>query len=155
MHEGDVIKVNDMNSQKALRIRFWSEVIACCLIAVSLSAVASVAIQCCGGLNIEYSEGSRSGVIQKLSKKGVIWKTWEGELNLGYNDSRIDSEGRQTIAPAVFIFSCSSDGTAKSLADAEQAGRRVTIGYKQYLLRGWDKGSTSYDVTKVHDGTRQ
>ena len=144
-----------MNRQEALRIRFWSEVIAYCLIAVSLSAVAAVAIQCCGGLNIEYSEGSRSGVIQKLSKKGVIWKTWEGELNLGYNDSRIDSEGRQTIAPAVFEFSCSSNDAAKSLREAEQAGRRVTVDYKQYILRGWDKGGTSYDVTKVHDGARQ
>ena len=155
MPEGNLIKVNDMSSQEALRIKFGVELIAYSLIAVSLSAVAAVAIQCCGGLNIEYSEGSRSGVIQKLSKKGVVWKTWEGELNLGYNDSRIDLEGRQTIVPAVFLFSCSSDDTAKSLREAEQAGRRVTIDYKQYVLRGWDKGSTSYDVTKVHDGTRQ
>ena len=155
MFERDLIKVNDMNSQQSKQIELGIGLIAYSIIAVSLSAVAAVAIQCCGGLNIEYSEGSRSGVIQKLSKKGVIWKTWEGELNLGYNDSRIDLEGRQTIAPAVFMFSCSSNDIAKSLTDAEQAGRRVTIGYKQYFLRGWDKGGTSYDVTKVHDGTRQ
>ena len=155
MFERDLITVHDMNSQQSKQIELGIGLIAYCLIAVSLGAVAVVAIQCCGGLNIEYSDGSRSGVIQKLSKKGVIWKTWEGELNLGYNDSRIDSDGRQTIVPAVFEFSCSSDDTAKSLTDAEQAGRRVTIGYKQYLLRGWDKGSTSYDVTKVHNGARQ
>jgi len=30
-----------------------------------------------------YSEGERSGVIFKFSSKGLIWKSWEGEMNLG------------------------------------------------------------------------
>ena len=144
-----------MNNENSKKIELGIELIVYTIVAVSLGALVAIAIQCCGGLNIEYSEGSRSGVIQKLSKKGVIWKTWEGELNLGYNDSRSDSDGRQTIVPAVFLFSCSDDDTAKSLREAEQAGKRITIDYKQYLLRGWDKGSTSYDATKVYDGTRR
>ncbi len=115
--------------------------------------IAAFVCKCCGGINWEFSEGSRSGVIQKLSKKGVIWKTWEGELNLGYNQSNVDENGHQTIAPAMFYFSVEDEQVAKLLKAAEIAGRRVTIDYKQYVLRGWDKGATSYDATDVHDAT--
>jgi hypothetical protein len=30
---------------------------------------------------VNYSDGSRAGTIVKLSKKGVLFKTWEGQLN--------------------------------------------------------------------------
>ena len=30
-----------------------------------------------------YSEGSRSGRLIKISKKGVLFKTWEGQLDVG------------------------------------------------------------------------
>lgn len=106
-----------------------------------------VIVKSTGGVNWKFSEGSRSGVIQKLSKKGYIWKTWEGELNLGYNESRTDKEGRQTIAPAIFRFSVENDEVAEQLKAAEIAGTRVTLDYQQYFLRGWDKGGTSYDIT--------
>ncbi len=32
---------------------------------------------------VPYSEGFRAGKLIKLSKKGIIFKTWEGELSLG------------------------------------------------------------------------
>jgi hypothetical protein len=31
----------------------------------------------------DYSDGSRVGVVTKLSRKGLICKTWEGQMNLG------------------------------------------------------------------------
>ncbi len=34
------------------------------------------------GNNIEYSEGQRVGVVNKISEKGLIWKTKEGQLSL-------------------------------------------------------------------------
>jgi hypothetical protein len=144
-----------MNDRQELKIKLGVEIVVYVTILLILGAVASIGIQCCGGWNIEYSEGSRSGVVQKFSKKGVIWKTWEGELNLGYNDSRRDSEGRQTISPAIFYFSCSSDDAAKQIKLAEKNGRRVTVDYRQYILRGLNKGATSYDVEKVTDESRQ
>ena len=33
-------------------------------------------------LNWSYSSGERVGVVQKISNKGWICKTWEGELNM-------------------------------------------------------------------------
>lgn len=112
-----------------------------------------ITVKCWGGLNIEFSEGSRSGVIQKLSKKGIYWKTWEGELNLGYTESDTDSKGHQTLRPAMFFFSVSSDEVAAKLKKAEIGGKRVTVDYKQYWLRGYDKGGTAYDVTNVVDAS--
>jgi len=32
---------------------------------------------------VPYSEGFRTGKLIKLSRKGIIFKTWEGELSLG------------------------------------------------------------------------
>ena len=34
------------------------------------------------GNNMEYSNGTRAGVINKFSHKGYIWKTYEGEMAL-------------------------------------------------------------------------
>ncbi|MBI4896109.1 MAG: hypothetical protein HY832_01010 [Candidatus Aenigmarchaeota archaeon] len=34
------------------------------------------------GVNILYSDGERVGMVIKLSQKGLIWKTWEGEMVL-------------------------------------------------------------------------
>lgn len=37
---------------------------------------------CVVGNNLEYSNGTRVGVINKFSHRGLIWKTWEGQLAL-------------------------------------------------------------------------
>lgn len=101
-----------------------------------------------GGLNIEYSEGTRSGVVQKISKKGLIYETWEGELNLGYNTTTNVGESNQ-IVPAIFEFSVSSDEVAKLIQEAEASGERVTLKYKQYIMHGYHRGSTPYDVVGI------
>lgn len=100
-----------------------------------------------GGMNIEYSSGSRTGVVQKLSKKGLIWKTWEGEVNMGY----LTSTGgeKPQLVPEIFEFSTVSESVVKDLERAEKLGGKVTVKYKQYLFRGFNKGKTSYDVTEV------
>lgn len=116
---------------------------------VFLLIIGVFGIKLMGGLNIEYSEGSRSGVVQKLSKKGIAYPTWEGELNLGYTTTTIDSEGHTSIGPAIFYFSVSSEDTAESVKAAERSGKRVTLNYKQYLLRGYGQGATDYDVVSV------
>jgi hypothetical protein len=103
-----------------------------------------------GGLNIEYSEGTRSGIVQKISKKGLIYETWEGELNLGYNTTNTESN---QIIPAIFEFSVSSDGVAELIQAAEASGERVTLQYKQYIMHGYHRGSTPYDVIGIKPKT--
>lgn len=38
--------------------------------------------------NFTLSNGVRSGVLSKFSHKGIIFKTWEGELNEGFGATR-------------------------------------------------------------------
>ena len=55
---------------------------------VALIAVPLLLVACS-----DYSDGSRTGVVRKFSKKGAIFKTYEGELVLqGYHTDR-DTNG--------------------------------------------------------------
>ena len=47
-----------------------------------LLPVAVVAAWTWAALNYTYSSGDRTGYVQKLSKKGWICRTWEGEMAL-------------------------------------------------------------------------
>ena len=90
-----------------------------------------------------FSEGNRSGILQKFSKKGNIFKTYEGELIM----SSISSTNNTTIASEKFYFSVSNDSIANVLFDLE--GKRVTLHYEQ--KRGhlpW-QGETHYLITKI------
>ena len=67
----------------------WKKRLVISFLILILAFVAYVFI--CG---ITYSTGTRTGVVIKLSQKGVLFKTYEGELNLGGI-----SEGDGTIMP--------------------------------------------------------
>jgi len=49
-------------------------------------------------LNYTYSTGNRAGFLQKISKRGWLCKTWEGELNSARSPvrSRKNSSSRRT-----------------------------------------------------------
>lgn len=94
---------------------------------------------------IVYSDGHRSGVVYKFSKKGIMYKTWEGELSLGLNET--DSDG--SLIPRVFTFSVSSDEIAKKIDEAERSGKRVSLHYREYIGRGSYYGATEYDILDV------
>ena len=90
-------------------------------------------------LAFTYSEGDRVGYVQKLSKKGWICSTWEGELAM------VSMPGQP---PEIFAFSVRSDEIAKELQKAE--GKRVAMHYQQ--KRGVPSkcfGETQYFVTRA------
>ena len=87
-----------------------------------------------------YSDGERIGVITKLSKKGVVNKTWEGTLQASGNDV----SGLNT-----FEFSTLNDKVAEEISEAADEGKRVKLIYSQYLFRGAYVAGTKYEVTKV------
>jgi hypothetical protein len=72
-----------------------------------------------------YSDGSRSGLLQKLSHKGNLMKTYEGELVL----SSISSTNSVALASEKFYFSVASDSVAKKMMEYE--GKRVRLHYEQ------------------------
>jgi hypothetical protein len=73
-------------------------------------------------LNWSYSEGERAGYVQKLSKKGWICKTWEGELALVTMPGTVGEK---------FHFSVRSDEVADQIN--RSIGRRVALGYEEHV----------------------
>jgi len=90
-------------------------------------------------LHLVYSEGERAGVLQKLSYKGWVCKTWEGELML----TPIPG-----IIPEKFIFTIPDDAVATKVNTL--IGQRVALTYEQH--RGIPSscfGETQYYVRDV------
>ena len=72
-------------------------------------------------LSFSYSSGSRVGYVQKISRKGWICKTWEGELQV----SSIPGS-----APVLFPFTVRSDSIASAIQGA--LGRQVELTYDEH-----------------------
>lgn len=88
---------------------------------------------------VPYSEGVRSGELIKISYKGVLIKTWEGEISQGISGAQI------------FSFSV-EDQKKKVIADLQKfQGRYVKVTYKErYDALLW-LGDTKYFITKVEE----
>ena len=93
---------------------------------------------------IKYSEGTRSGIVTKISQKGLFVKTNEGELSLQRN-TNIDGQ----IVTDVFYFSVEDADVVSKIRTAEKSGKRTTLRYVEYVLRGIYRGATSYNITDV------
>jgi len=90
-------------------------------------------------LHYSYSTGDRVGYIQKLSKKGWVCKTWEGELAM------LNQPG---VPAQIFNFSVRDESVAQNIL--KYAGQRVNLTYQQH--RGIPTscfGETEYFVTNV------
>ena len=91
-------------------------------------------------LNWSYSTGERAGWIQKLSKKGWVCKTWEGELAL------VTLPGTSTVEK--FYFTVRDEVVADTLTEA--MGKRVSLHYEEKVgLPSSCFGETRHYITKV------
>ncbi len=90
-------------------------------------------------LHWSYSEGERAGYVQKLSSKGWLCKTWEGEIAMVTMPGAI---------PDRFAFSIRDDKIAQRIN--ELAGQRVVLTYEQHKFVPTNCfGETEYFVTQV------
>jgi hypothetical protein len=90
-------------------------------------------------LNYSYSKGTRAGILQKVSKRGWLCKTWEGELQM---------TAIPGAAPEKFIFSARSDSIAAVLS--QMSGQHVVLTYEQHKgVPGSCFGDTEYFITEV------
>jgi hypothetical protein len=86
-----------------------------------------------------YSTGERVGVVQKISNKGWVCKTWEGELNMVVLPGGI---------PEKFYFTVWDPSVATSIN--KTIGRRVSLHYEEKLgLPTSCFGDTRHFITKV------
>ena len=106
-----------------------------------VSAIALFSLYVYIALNWSYSSGERAGFLQKVSHKGWICKTWEGELSL------VAMPGS---APEKFLFTVRDEVVAQKVSAA--AGKRVTLNYEQHKgLPSSCFGDTEYFVVDVKE----
>ena len=86
---------------------------------------------------ITYSTGVRSGELIKISRKGVIVKTWEGEISQGISGAQI------------FTFSV-EDKNEEVIENLQKfQGNYVKLTYKERYKTFFWLGDTEYFITKV------
>jgi hypothetical protein len=94
-----------------------------------------------------YEDGVMAGKVLRLSQKGMIFKTYEGKINLETFGSL---KGASPIAES-FDFSVESnnDELIKQLQEVSLSGERVNLHYvKRYAKFPW-RGDTKYFATRV------
>ncbi len=90
-------------------------------------------------LHYTYSRGERAGYVQKISQKGWVCKTWEGELAMANLPGAM---------PQIFFFTVPDTGVAHQIE--QNAGQRVSLTYEQH--RGVPTscfGETEYFIVKM------
>lgn len=98
-----------------------------------------VALYFWAALSWSYSTGDRAGWVQKLSNKGWICKTYEGELAL------VSLPG---TTPEKFTFTIWNEEVARQVTSV--MGKRVSLHYEEKVgLPGSCFGDTRYYVTGV------
>lgn len=86
---------------------------------------------------VTYSEGTRSGELIKFSHKGVLFKTWEGEISQGISGAQI------------FSFSI-LDRDKEVIEDMRLAeGRYVRVNYEERFTTFPWWGETKYFITSI------
>ncbi|MFN7656326.1 MAG: hypothetical protein ACK5OW_00890 [bacterium] len=114
------------------KIKIWASALASMLLITSCSE--------------NYSNGERIGLVTQFSKSGIIWKSWEGHLNM-------TQTGMNSSTP--FDFSIDNDNQdenlVKSLDSAANYGWKVKIVYHETAGYNWfrNRGETSHFVTKM------
>ncbi len=99
-----------------------------------------------------YDEGVRAGTVLRISKRGVLFKTYEGQLNLQTFGAL---KGVNPIMES-FDFSVESNETQvlKDLEAVALSGERVNLQYiRRYRIFPW-RGDTKYFIVKVERGAR-
>ncbi len=101
--------------------RHWGKLT---LLAVVGLPILGLALWSVIALSYSYSTGTRTGYVQKLSKKGWLCKTWEGELAMATAPG---------VSPQIFTFTIRSDSLAEALTEEMGRGRaRVAVQYDEH-----------------------
>src|SRR6476646_9170058 len=110
------------------------------LTTILLVPIVIIALWVWVALGWTYAKGERAGYVQKISKKGWLCKTWEGELAMANLPGTM---------PQIFAFTVRNDSIAHTIE--QNAGKQVSLTYQQH--RGVPTscfGETEYFVTGVH-----
>lgn len=90
-----------------------------------------------------YSDGYRAGLLQKFSRKGTFFKTYEGEMIL----SSVQSNANVAIASEKFLFSVTDKNLANRLEQMQ--GDNIIVHYNQKNAALPWRGDSPYIVDSV------
>ncbi len=131
--------MENINAQQAKKSK-WKKVLVIFSLSVILVFVSYVYIS-----GMSYSSGTRTGIVIKLSRKGYIFKTYEGELNLGGI-----SEGDGTIMPTrIWKFSVNRNNDSIYDLITKTEGKHVRLYYKEVIKNFLWQSETPYLIEKV------
>ena len=92
-----------------------------------------------------YSQGTRAGTLIKISDKGVVFKTYERQHNLG----GFQQSSTNGVVGNIWDFSVAKRDIFEKLQNYE--GKQVKLAYKQrYKAFPW-QGDTEYFVVSVEE----
>jgi hypothetical protein len=89
-----------------------------------------------------YSSGYRDGMVQKFSKKGFVYKSWEGDLALAGSARNSQALGN------VWHFTVSDTTVVEAIRNTKPH-EQVRLHYNEYWWRPGLTGETNYRVTKI------
>ena len=94
-----------------------------------------------------YENGLMAGKVLRISKKGFVFKTYEGKLNL---ETFGALKGVSPIAESFdFSVEASEVEIIKELEDVSLSGERINLYFtKRYMVFPW-RGETKYFATKL------
>lgn len=90
-----------------------------------------------------YSEGYRAGLLQKFSSKGMLFKTYEGEMIL----SSVSSTRDVALASEKFLFTLTNKSLIRQFDTLQ--GSMVIVHYKQKNGTIFWRGDSQYLVDSV------
>lgn len=92
-----------------------------------------------GGALSDYSAGTREGYITKLSVRGLIYKTNEGEMQVGV--------GAMASLQEPWSFSVPDPLALEQVREC--LGKHAVVTYKQWFIQPFSRGGSSYEVVAV------
>lgn len=94
-----------------------------------------------------FEEGVMAGKVLRITQKGVLFKTYEGKLNL---ETFGALKGASPIAES-FDFSVekSQAEVIKQLEEVSLSGERVNLHFKKRFMKFFWRGETKYFVVEV------
>jgi hypothetical protein len=95
----------------------------------------------------DYSEGYRVGKIIKLSRKGYVFKTWEGTLDFGY----LQNDPNAGVATRIWEFSVpgDDDNVRRQIDDAIAGDYKAKVWHREKYFKVPWRGDTTQFVYKV------
>lgn len=116
------------------------------LILFVIAVIIGLALYVTAVYHVTFSEGFRSGELVKVSKKGILFKTWEGEISQGVSEAQR------------FSFSIEKDQERIIGLMKEYQGKFVRLTYKERFASFPWLGDTLYfiiDIERIQDDNEE